>query len=166
MTSSGEAVPELTHILRVDRPLEDLAELLGHRPADWLASFGSIAVHAGEAAAGRGNAPASRGPRRVKTVSVELGDLPPDDDFARVDAAIIWRTSGFRWAFPSFDGRITAVGETSSSCIVTLEGSYELPAAASTEAGREAASVAAETAAATLLRTVRDAVEEQVRSGA
>jgi hypothetical protein len=156
----------VTNITRVERPLEDLAALFGHRPADWLGSFASIAVHAGEAAAGRVGHGVSSASRRAKHVTAGLSDLPPEDDFARVDVAITVRSSGFRWAFPSFEGRITAVQDTETACLVTLEGEFELPAGASSEQGRRAAAVAAETATSMLLSTLRAAVEEQVRSNA
>jgi hypothetical protein len=159
-------VRELIQITRVDRPLQDIATLLGHRPADWLTSFASIAAHAGEAVAERVVPPGPRSARRSKTVTVDLADVPPEDDFARVDAAIEWHTSGFRWVFPSFRGRVTAVRETDEVCIVSLEGTYETPASAEASAEGDPARLAAEAAAEMLLRTLRAAVEEQVRSGA
>ena len=157
-------MPEITYSTRVARPLEDLAEILGHRPADWLAPFASIAAHAGEAAGDRSAGTAPRGPRRSRNIDIDLADGPPDDDFARVDAVIRWHTSGFRWTFPQFEGRIVARPDTAEACSVSLEGRYELPPGADDRGGYEAATIAAETAASMLLSTLRAAVEEQVRT--
>lgn len=158
-------VSQISRSLRVDRPLEDLAEILGTRPSDWLVPFARIAVHAGESAGDRRAEEISRGPRRTRDVYIDLTDLPPGDEPDRVDFAIAWETTGFRWVFPSFDGRIVAVRDE-GGCVVTLEGSYREPAAAEGPAGREAASAAASASAATLLNVMRTAVEEQARQGA
>ena len=159
---------KLSHIsrsLRVDRPLEDLAEILGARPSDWLLPFARIAVHAGESAGDRRAEEIVRGPRRTRHVQIDLTDVPPGDEPDRIDFAIVWETSGFRWVFPTFDGRIVAVRDE-GGCVVTLEGSYREPVAAEGPAGREAASAAATASASTLLNVVRSAVEEQARQGA
>lgn len=158
-------VSQISRSLKVERPLEDLAELLGTRPSDWLMPFARIAVYAGESAGDRRAEEISRGPRPIRHVQIDLTDLPPGDEPDRVDFAIVWETSGFRWVFPSFDGRIVAVREE-DGCVVTIEGSYSDPAAASGPAGKEAASAAASASATTLLNVVRAAVEEQARQGA
>ena len=151
--------------MRIDRPLEDLAEILGSRPSDWLVPFASIAAHAGEAAGERRAEAISRGPRRARRVTIDLTDLPPGDETDRIDFAFTWETSGFRWVFPLFEGRIVAVRDP-GGCAVSIEGSYRDPSSADDPGGREAATFAADICATTLLNTLRSAVEEQARSGA
>lgn len=158
-------VSELSRSLRVDRPLEDLAEILGTRPSDWLVPFARIAAHAGESAGDRRAEEIARRPRGSRHVQIDLTDLPPEDETDRVDFAFTWETSGFRWVFPSFDGRIVAVRDR-DGCIISIEGSYRDPISVSDPAGAEAASAAASTSASTLLSVVRAAVEEQARQGA
>ena len=145
--------------------MEDLAEILGARPSDWLIPFARIAVHAGEAAGDRRAEEIARGPRPTRHVTIDLTDLPPRDDTDRIDFALLLETTGFRWVFSSFEGRIIAVRDA-DGCVVTLEGSYREPPAASDPAGEEAAGAAAFATAATLLNLVRTAVEEQARQGA
>jgi len=162
---SGDTLSELSRSLRVDRPLEDLAELLGSRPSDWLVPFARIAVHAGESAGDRRAEEITRGPRRTRHVQIDLTDLPQGDEPDRVDFGVAWETTGFRWVFPAFDGRIVAVRDD-AGCIITIEGSYRDPASAADPAGKEAVSVAASASATTLLNVVRSAIEEQARQGA
>jgi hypothetical protein len=151
---------------RVERPIEDLAEILGARPPDWLAPFASIAVYAGEAAAERRSGAGLRAPADARSVSIDLRDLPAPDDSEHVDAGVQLHTHGFRWAFPAFEGRIVLERESAGSCVVSIEGSYDLPPAAAEPDGRARAALAAESIVAVLLRTLRDAVEEQARSDA
>jgi len=158
-------VSELQSSLRVERSLEDVAEILGARPADWLLPFARIAVHAGEAAGDRRSSVVTRGPRRTRKVTIDLTDLPPADETDELEVAISWETTGFRWVFPSFAGRIVARRED-AGCVVTIEGSYREPVAAFEGQGTDAASVAATASASTLLHVVRTAVEEQARQGA
>ena len=158
-------MPEIVQSMTIGRPLEDLAQILGERSVDWMTPFASIAVHAAEQAGDRRFGSAPRGPARSRRVNIDLTDLPPGDEVARVDVELHWRTVGFRWAFAAFEGRIVARRDSPGTSVVSLEGRYELPAAAADPAGAEAAAVAAETAATMLLRTLRDAVEEQARSG-
>jgi hypothetical protein len=158
-------VSELSRSLKVERPLEDLAELLGSRPPDWLVPFARIAVHAGESAGDRRAEEIARRPRQTRHVQIDLTDLPAGDEPDRVDFAFLWETSGFHWVFPSFDGRIVAVRDE-NGCILTIEGSYRDPASAAGPAGNEAASAAASATATTLLNLVRTAIEEQARQDA
>lgn len=159
-------MPKISYTMRVERPIEDLAEILGSRPPDWLVPFASIAVHAGDAAGARRAGTSERGPRRARRILIELSDPPVADDSDRIDAALHWRTTGFRWAFAVFDGRIEVTRESPRSSTVSLEGVYEPPRAAVGPEGEALAAHAAGITLAVLLRTLRDAVEEQVRSGA
>jgi hypothetical protein len=157
-------VPMVSKSIRVARSIEDLADLLGSRPGEWLVPFASIAVHSGEAAAARRSGMTiGAGPRRVRRISIDLTDVPQADDAERIDAGVQWETSGFRWVFQSFDGRIVATRLADDSCAVSIEGSFR--PAASTGEDAEAVSTAAETAVAMLLSTVREAIEEQARAG-
>ncbi len=160
-------MPKISKSVRVDRSLEDLASLLGTRPPDWLIPFASIAVHTGEAAgARRAGVSATSGPRRARRIVIDLDDVPQHDAGSRVDAGIRWEASGFRWTFSSFNGRIVATRESVGSCEISIEGDYELPASVKGNQGRRSAAVAADTAAQMLLSTLKDAVEEQARTGA
>ncbi len=156
---------QLSRSLKVSRPLEDLAEILGARPSDWLVPFARIAAHAGESAGDRRAEEIMRGPGRTRRVTIDLADQPAGDDSDRVDFGLLWETTGFRWVFPSFLGRIIALRDE-GGCVVRMEGSYREPAAASDPAGEEAVTAAASASAATLLNLVRAAVEEQARQGA
>src|SRR6266542_7134623 len=102
--SEDGTVSELHSSLRVERSLEDVAEILGTRPADWLVPFARIAVHAGEAAGQRQSAVTHSGPRRTRKVTIDLTDLPAGDEADRLEVAFHWETAGFRWVFPSFEG--------------------------------------------------------------
>jgi len=156
-------VPKISKSIRVERSLEDLADLFGSRPPEWLVRFASIAVHTAEAAgARRAGALIAGGPRRVRRIAIDLSDVPQVDDASRIDAGVRWETSGFRWAFSSFEGRVVARRESSEVCTLALEGTYAKP----TSAGdRDAVSAAADAALSMLLTTLRDAVEEQARAG-
>lgn len=153
---------EISKNIRIERSLEDLADLLGTRPPDWLVAFASIAVHTGDAAGAR-RAGVTQPPtmRRVRRITIDLTDVPQNDDAARVDAGVVWEASGFPWIFSRFEGRIVATRETDYSCIVSIEGSYE----PQLSGDQDATSAAVETAVSMLLSTLRDAVEEQARAG-
>jgi hypothetical protein len=157
-------VIEIKKSIRIERSVEDLADLLGTRPPDWLVAFASIAVHTGDAAGAR-QAGVTQPPtsRRVRRITIDLTDVPQNDDASRVDAGVVWEASGFPWMFSRFEGRIVAMRETDYSCVVSIEGSYEAPRSGSTDT--RAASAAIETAVSMLLSTLRDAVEEQARAG-
>jgi hypothetical protein len=149
--------------MKIERPLEDLAEILGTRPSDWLLPFASIAVHAGEAAGERRADVASRGPRRQRRIEIDITDPASSDENDRIDIGLSWQTAGFRWVFPSFDGHIVVVRDAPSSCVVTIEGSYRIPNSARDAGAARAVSLAADTSATMLLSTLRTAVEEQAR---
>lgn len=156
---------QLNRSMKVERSLEDLAEILGSRPPDWLLTFANIAVHAGEAAGERRAEAMTREPRRARHVTIDLTDCPPTDENDRIDFACRWETSGFRWVFPAFEGRLVAERDDSGS-LVSIEGSYAEPSSTGDPGGEAAVSFAADVAATTLLNVVRVAVEEQARSGA
>ena len=155
---------EITKSIRVERSLEDLADLLGSRPPEWLIAFASIAAHTGDAAGARSAGvlkPSSQ--RGVRRITIDLTDVPQTDDASRVDAGVVWKTSGFGWMFTMFEGRLVAARESDNSCTVTIEGSYERSRTAG-PADPDAVAVAADTAVSMLLATLRDAVEEQART--
>jgi hypothetical protein len=158
-------VTTITKSIRVERSLEDLADLLGARPPHWLVAFASIAVHTGDAAgARRAGVLQQSTPRRVRRITIDLTDVPQNDDASRVDAGVEWETSGFPWMFSNFEGRIVAVRESDYSCTVTVEGSYDRARSAG-PADPDAVTTAVDTAVSMLLSTLRDAVEEQARAG-
>lgn len=153
----------ITKTIRVERSLEDLADLLGSRPPEWLAAFASIAAHTGDAAGARSAGVLQHSPqRRVRRITIDLTDVPQNDDPARVDAGVHWETSGFGWMFTAFEGRFVAARETDFSCTVSIEGSYKRSGTAPADV--DAVAVAADTAVSMLLTTLRDAVEEQARA--
>lgn len=149
----------ITKTIRIERSIQDLADLFGARPPEWLLPFASIAVHAAESAAARraGPAPASPGSRRI---SIDLTDVPQDDDAARVDVGVQWETRGFAHVFSRFGGRIVATRNDDGSCSLTIEGAYNPPKG---RLGRRD-HAAAENAVEMLLSTLRTAVEEQARA--
>jgi hypothetical protein len=157
-------VTEISKSIRVERSLEDLADILGARPAEWLVPFASIAAHCGDAAGARHVGVLQQTTRRrVRRITVDLTDVPQTDDLSRVDAGLLWETSGFRWMFSTFEGRVVATRETDNSCIIAVEGSFKRPRSVGA-ADRAAVTVAVETATSMLLNTLRDAVEEQARA--
>jgi hypothetical protein len=162
MSETGAFVPTISHEVRIDRSIEDLAELLGHHPDDWLSRFASIASNAAETEALRLHG----GPRGndARNVNVVVGDPGLDDESAldRLSIPLRWETSGYRWFFRVFEGRIALFGLPAGSCIVRLEGSY----AGRPGGDRSEQRLAAEAGAATLLRLMREAAEEQARSQA
>lgn len=155
-------MPTISHEVRIDRPIEDLAELLGHHPDDWLGRFASIASNAAETEALRLHG----GPRGgdTRTVNVVVSDPGVDDESTldRLSVPLRWETSGYRWFFRVFEGRIALFGLPAGGCIVRLEGSY----AGRPGADRAEQRIAAEAGATTLLRLMREAAEEQARSQA
>jgi hypothetical protein len=157
-------VTGITKSIRVERSLEDLADLLGSRPPEWLVAFASIAAHTGDAAGAR-RAGLLKQPsqRRVRRITIDLTDVPQNDDASRVDAGVEWETSGFGWMFTKFEGRLVAARESDYSCTVTIEGLFEYSRSSGT-ADPEAVAAAADTALSMLLTTLRDAVEEQARA--
>ena len=153
-------MPGICHEIAIDRPIEDLAALLGHDADDWLGRFASIASNAAETVARRvhGGPPAGD----VRTVTVVVGNPGLDDDAAldRLSLPIRWETSGYLWFFRAFEGNIALHGLPAGGCLVRLEGTY---AGRSGSAGAGQA-LAADSGAGTLLKLVREAAEEQARS--
>lgn len=150
-----------TGTIRIDRPIDELAELLSIRPADWLVPFVRIAAYTGEAAAGRSvHVPSPPGHRQI---SVELFQTASGDGYSEIVVPIRWRTAGFDWVPPAYAGRLILRRASSGSTEVTLEGSYALPATAFEERHATASEVATQATVLTLLRSFRVAVEEQAR---
>jgi hypothetical protein len=155
-------VPTISHEVRIDRSIEDLAELLGHHPDDWLGRFASIASNAAETAALRLHG--GPGGSDTRSVNVVVSDPGLDDESTldRLSIPLRWETSGYHWFFRVFEGEIALFGLPAGACIVRLEGSYAGPAGADPAEQR----IAAEAGATTLLRLMREAAEEQARSEA
>ncbi len=147
--------------VRIDRPFDELAELLSARPADWIVSFLRIATHAGEAAAGRSLRLTS--PPGSRQLTVDLLPAVPGDDRDELVVPLRWRTAGFHWVPQSYAGRIVVKRVSGRACEMLVEGSYALPPTVLDLADAEAASVATEATVATFLRSFRVAVEEQAR---
>ena len=153
MTTSG--------IIRIDRPFDELAELLSLQPADWLVPFLRIAAHAGEASAGRTlRVPSPPGSRRI---SIELLTPEGGDHMSELVVPIRWRTAGFDWVTPSYAGRLYLRRVSARSSEVVLDGSYVLPIGVTDGAHAAAAEVAIQVTVSTLLRSFAVAVEEQAR---
>jgi hypothetical protein len=147
--------------IQIQRPFEDVADLLASRPADWIEPFLRIAVHSGEAAAGRSvEAAPQPGSRHL---AVELLPAVPGTDQSELLVPLRWRTGGFHWVPPSYAGRIVLRRVSFDACEMVLEGSYALPGSARDRSGADATSVAAAATVATFLRSFRAAVEEQAR---
>lgn len=153
MTGSGT--------IRIDRPFDELAELLSARPSPWAEPFLRIAAHTGEAAAGRSVGEAVT--PGSKQLSVELLAAVAGDDPDELVVPVRWRTAGFQWVPPAYAGRIVVRRIAPEACEMELDGSYALPDTARNSADAAAASVAAEATVLTFLRSFRDAVEEQAR---
>ena len=150
-----------TGTIRIERPIDELAELLSVRPADWLVPFVRIAAYNGEAAAGRAvDVPSPPGHRQI---SVELFSSAAADDFGEFVVPIRWRTSGFDWVPPAYAGRLILHRASGDATELTLEGSYALPSTATEERHASATEVATQVTVLTLLRSFRVAVEEQAR---
>ena len=150
-----------TGTVRIERPFDDLAELLTIRPAEWLVPFVRIAVYTGEAAAGRSiHVPSPPGKRQI---SVELSIPAAGDGYRELVVPLRWRTAGFDWVPPSYAGRLLLRRVSSHTCDVTLEGSYALPAGVDDEPHALATRVATDATILTLLQSFRSAVEEQAR---
>jgi hypothetical protein len=147
--------------IRIDRPFEELAELLSARPSDWIEPFLRIAAHAGEAAAGRSVSEAAA--PGSKHLAVDLLAAVPGENADELVVPVRWRTGGFRWVPPAYAGRIVVRRISSEMCEMELEGSYALPDTARDRDDAAAASVASEATVLTFLRSFRDAVEEQAR---
>lgn len=148
--------------MRIDRPFDEVADLLSARPADWIVPFLRIATHAGEAAAGRSVRLTSPPGSRQLTVDLLPAIVAPGEE--ELIVPLRWRTGGFYWVPPSYAGRIVVRRVSSLSCEMFLEGSYALPDSARDRADAEAAAVATEETLATFLRSFRVAVEEQARA--
>jgi len=141
-----------------------MAEILSTRPPDWMVPFLRIAAFAGETAAGGGGRLAAdeAPPRRVL---VDLLDPPHGGDPSERLVLLRWRTYGYRYVPPSYAGRLVIRGGIDGSCEVTLEGSYALPDTAEGEDDAHAAAVATSVMVTTFLRSLREAAEEQARTG-
>lgn len=150
-----------TGTIRIERPIDELAELLSVRPADWLVPFVRIAAYSGEAAAGRSvHVPSPPGHRQI---SVELSSSAAGEDFGEYVVPIRWRTSGFDWVPPTYAGRLILRRASNQATDLVLEGSYALPSTAIEERDASATEVATQVTVLTLLRSFRVAVEEQAR---
>ena len=159
------AVVATKKTIRVERSLEDLAVLLGSRPPEWLLPFASIAAHAAEAAAVRRTGFAPKIAPRMKRISIDLTDVPQNDEVARVDAGVRWENRGFALMFSRFEGRIIATRNEDESCTVVVDGWYTPPRRRNSRPDDDAVAAASETAIEMLLDTLRAAVEEQARAG-
>lgn len=149
-----------TGTIRIERPFDELSELLSFRPADWLLPFVRIAAYTGEAAAGRSiHVPSPPGHRQI---SVELS-TPANGEDGEITVPIRLRTSGFDWVPPAYAGRLILQRFSNHECDLTLEGSYALPSTASEERHAHASEVATQVTVLTLLRSFQVAVEEQAR---
>jgi hypothetical protein len=157
-------VPRIRHSTTVERRIEDLAVVLGARPADWLQAFARIAVHTAEAAVERDAGTRGRGRRADRHVSIDLTDAPPDDDTGRIDATVRWTNDGFRWVFSSFDGRLVARRGSPTTSEIVLEGTLRYPDDATDPIARDRAHAAADAAIQQLLLTLRHAFEEEARA--
>ncbi|MGH2785623.1 MAG: hypothetical protein ACRDJ1_10190 [Actinomycetota bacterium] len=147
--------------IRIERPFDELAELLAVRPADWLIPFVRIAAYAGEATAGRSvQIPSLPGKRQI---SVDLLPLVAGDGFQELVVPIRWRTAGFDWVPPSYAGRLFLRRLSHNVSEVTLDGSYALPSTVNDERHAHATQVATQATVMTLLRSFQVAVEEQAR---
>jgi len=150
-----------TGTIRIERPIDELAELLSVRPADWLVPFVRIAAYSGEAAAGRAvHVPSPPGHRQI---SVELFSSDSGEDSGEIVVPIRWRTSGFDWVPPTYAGRLILRRASNQATDLVLEGSYALPSTAIEERDASATEVATQVAVLTLLRSFCVAVEEQAR---
>lgn len=149
----------ISKTIRVGRSLEDLADLLGARPPEWLLPFASIAVHTAESSAARRGGSAATS-ARARRISIDLTDVPQDDDAARVDVGVQWETRGFSHVFSRFEGRLVATRNHDESCSVTITGQYASPKGRIGRRDHDAA----ENAVDMLLSTLRTAVEEQARA--
>ncbi|HJR19517.1 MAG TPA: hypothetical protein VJ922_07335 [Actinomycetota bacterium] len=150
-----------TGTIRIERPFDELAELLSIRPADWLVPFVRIAAYAGEAAAGRSiHIPSPPGKRQI---SVELFPVAAGDGYEELVVPLRWRTAGFDWVPPSYAGRLFLRGISNRVSEITLDGSYALPASALDQRHALATQVATQATVMTLLRSFQVAVEEQAR---
>lgn len=142
---------------RVHCRLDELAELLSHRPAGWLRPFLRIACHEGEALATR--LEARLGPARLaKRVVVDLGPRVKQD--GSIIVPLHWHADGYRALFPEFEGRfvLRPLGRNLSE--VTLDGTYDPPGGVIGDlVDRLIAHRAAERFAVTLLENLRAAVE-------
>jgi hypothetical protein len=150
-----------TGTIRIDRPFDDLVELLSARPTDWVVPFLRIATHAGEAAAGRSLRLTS--PPGSRQLTVDLLPPVPGHDPDELVVPLRWRTAGFHWVPPSYAGRIVVRRVSGHACEMLVEGSYALPPTVVDLSEAEAASLATEATMATFLRSFRIAVEEQAR---
>lgn len=147
--------------ISIDRPFEELADLLSSRPADWVVAFVRIAAHAGEAATARSlGLTSSSGSREIH---VELLRPLPGTGENEMVVPLRWRTSGFRWVPPTYAGRLVVRTVSPTACEIELDGSYALPPSVEDDAGAEAAAIANRAAVATFLRSLRAAAEERPR---
>ena len=157
-------MPHIRHTITVERRIEDLAELLGARPAEWLDAFARIAAHTAEAASERAAGTFGRGRSGERHVTIDLTDAPQGDEPDRVDAALRWTNEGFRWIFSSFEGRLTARRASPTTTEIVLEGTLHYPGSAAGEAARRRTHDAADAAINQLLLTFCRAVEEEARA--
>jgi hypothetical protein len=147
--------------MTIERPFDEVADLLSARPAGWIVPFLRIATHSGEAAAGRSVRLTSPPGSRHLTVEILPATFGPGEDVLVVP--LRWRTGGFNWVPPSYAGRIVVRRVSPSACEMLFEGSYALPDTAHDRADADAAAVATEATLATFLRSFRVAVEERAR---
>ena len=147
----------------IARPIDEIAEILETRPPDWMVPFLRIAAYAGErAASGMDSVAPASASRRVL---VELVSSASGDDPAERIVLIRWRTYGYRHVPPSYAGRLVIRSDAEGSCEVSLDGSYALPDAARGEADAAATARASSVMVSTFLHALREAAEEQARSG-
>lgn len=139
--------------------LDELAEILSHRPADWLRPFLRIAYHEGEALATR--LEAKLGPVRLaKRIVVHLGD--PFTDDGSVVVPLRWEAAGYRALFPVFEGRFVLRPLSREFTEVAVEGAYDPPGGLLGDiVDRSVAHRAAERSVVNLLDNLRAAIESR-----
>lgn len=164
-------MPRLRARAVVGCPVGDLAEVLAHRPGDWLKPFARIASHEGEQVGTRLRASLGSAPRGSisvsKAVVVRLGEPERTDGAgaAVVSVPVRWEAAGYRWLFPVFEG-FFVLREVSPGCTeVTIEGSYDPPGGLVGDlADRTVARKAARASVRNLLANLGAAAEELFRS--
>ncbi|MBI4730449.1 MAG: SRPBCC family protein [Acidobacteria bacterium] len=158
---------ELQESVRVGCPLGVVAEILAHRPGDWLRPFLRIASHEGDAVGTKLRATLGRAPggplAMRKAVLVTLGE--PEISEESVVVPVRWEAAGYRALFPVFEGRFLLRPAGDGETEVALSGRYDPPGSVVGDVvDRLVARRAAEVSVRNLLENLRVAVEELVRA--
>ncbi|MCA1831358.1 MAG: hypothetical protein LC750_01180 [Actinobacteria bacterium] len=160
-------MPNISERISLECETIDVAEIVTHRPSDWMLPFFRIASEEGDQI-GVGLRSAMRSTlvkaSSPKNVHVEIGE-PRQVVGGAIEVPFRWRATGYQSLFSMFDGRLVVWASARRKTQLAVEGVSDVPAEITDDVlGATAAMRATEAAARSLLSKLKVALEELLRT--